>query len=102
LGAWADVGVTEPDLDADYQVGVGARHLDRAVDLRHADVLELADRPIGDAVVVRHAVGGDVEQGQDPRGRDLDNVAAEAGERRRAGRAGVDRGRDPARQAVRV
>ena len=61
-----------------------------------ADVLQLPDQ------AADHPLDGDVEEGQDPRPRPLDDVAAQPGEGLGAGRASVDRGRHAPAEAVGV
>jgi hypothetical protein len=60
------------------------------------DVLELSDGR------GHHAGGADVEEGNDPGRRDVDDVAAERGERVRSCGAGIDHGRRPGAQAMRI
>src|SRR5262249_11550285 len=84
----------------DDQVGVRAGDVDGAVDPGPADVAQLGRDLLRAARVLGHPDRGDVQEGDDARRGDLDDVAAEGREGRGAGRAGVDGGRAAAGQAV--
>jgi hypothetical protein len=95
-GIVADHLVPQPHLHADDHVGMLAGPRDGLLRRSPPEVLELAHEPAD------HPLHRDVEEGEHPRLRALDDVAAEAGEGLGARRAGVDGGGDPAPQAVRV
>ena len=96
LGIVADHLVPQPYLHADDHVGMLAGPRDGLRGRGPAQVFELA-RQRRD-----HPLDRDVEEGEYPRLRALDDVAPEPGEGLGARRAGVDGGGDAAAQAVRV
>src|SRR5262249_50812367 len=82
--------------DPHDEIRVLARARDGLPGRGPADVLQLPDQ------AADHPLDGDVEEGQDPRPRPLDNVTPQPGEGLGAGRTRVDRGRHAPAEAMGV
>jgi hypothetical protein len=82
---WADDFFTDADLDTGYRVGIGTRDRQRPVDIRPANIFELADTLRAEGIVARHPDSRQMQHGHDAGQRDVDHVALEAWKGRGAG-----------------